>query len=171
MAHDVNLVKVKNQNILSHLSQSDKEDLGPLTQIQVDRHEKHVVTVFGNGYLLIFRLTKEDAAEDLVYVTTPLRRFGPFGSCQQIYVDDFCTYMAILGENSRSIIYYLIDWQHECKLVSRPVSQTLASALLLKRTKTMLEAQRAKDHAKKEEEELAENTRKEKQRSSVCILF
>lgn len=33
MAHDVNLVKVKNQNILSHLSQSDKEDLGPLTQI------------------------------------------------------------------------------------------------------------------------------------------
>lgn len=79
--------------------------------------------------------------------------------------------MAILGENSRSIIYYLIDWQHECKLTARPVSSTLATSLLLKRTKTMLEASRAIEQTKKEEEELAESNRKENQKSSVCILF
>ena len=42
----------------------------------------------------------------------PVHRFGPFGSKQQIYIDDYATYMAILSENLKQIIFYTFDWEY-----------------------------------------------------------
>ena len=42
----------------------------------------------------------------------PINRFGPFGQSQLIIIDENSTYMAILGENSKQIVYYIFNWEY-----------------------------------------------------------
>ena len=57
----------------------------------------------------------------------PIDRFGPFGKSQLILIDDNATYMAILGENSKQIVYYIFNWEYQCN-VQMKLATTSANA-------------------------------------------
>ena len=118
---DEDLIKVETVNITEHLDETYKKKLGCLRNIQIDRNERYLVTIWEHNYILIFQVNHN---HDLVtgftsYDCDPYKEFGPFGSSQHIFVDDFCTYMAILGENRKFITYYTFDWEHKCKLLPK----------------------------------------------------
>ena len=70
--------------------------------MKFDRFQKYIVTAFENGYVLAYKMIvapgkSANGAECKAF--EPVHRFGPFGSKQQIYIDDYATYLAVLGEN------------------------------------------------------------------------
>jgi hypothetical protein len=40
-----------------------------------------------------------------------MKEFGPFKS-QQIIVDEYCSYLAVLGDNNDRIFYHLFQWDY-----------------------------------------------------------
>jgi hypothetical protein len=59
-----------------------------------------------------------------VYDLTEMKRikeFGPFKS-QQIIVDEYCTYLAVLGDNQERIFFYLFQWDYYLAKLDRPAN-------------------------------------------------
>ena len=94
--------------------------------MEIDRHEDYIAVCLEKNCIIIFKLVKTAVTSELaptakttVYECQPCKLFGPFGSGQRMRVDDYCTYMAVLGENERCINYFIFDWEYKCKVVQR----------------------------------------------------
>ena len=70
---------------------------------------------FDSGYVVAYKMvasTSKSARGAECKAFEPVHRFGPFGSKQQIHIDGYATYMAVLGENLKEIIFYTFDWEY-----------------------------------------------------------
>ena len=84
-------------------------------EVNIDRFQKYIVATFENGYVSAYKMVVSPHKSRRIAECKAfehVHRFGPFGSKQQIYIDGYATYMAVLGENLKQIIYYTFDWEY-----------------------------------------------------------
>lgn len=54
-----------------------------------------------------------------------MREFGPFAT-KQIFVDEYCTYMAVLDDNQKRISYYAFHWDYYKQTIMKPSEMNTA---------------------------------------------
>jgi len=101
-------------NVFEFRNQEEKDERGRVEQIKIDYGEQHMVLVFANMYVDVYDLKKRSSPK-LIY------NIGPLDGTQ-IYVDEFCTYMSILGESRKRIDYYLFQWEYQCEKMKKPAN-------------------------------------------------
>lgn len=72
-----------------------------------------MVLVFQNMYVDVYSLETHER----------IKEFGPFKS-QQIIVDEFCTFLVVLGDNQQRIFYHVFQWDYYLAKLVRPTNMT-----------------------------------------------
>ena len=85
-------------------------------------------------------------------------------------VDDYCTYMAILGENERAINYYVFDWEYKCKVLPKR-NKGLFEEQSKKMKRNFLKSLEESKRKLEEERLRLEEEQRLKAKSKVCTLF
>ena len=75
--------------------------------IKIDREENHMFIILSN-IVQVYYIKNEKP--ELVHV------FGPFET-SYIFIDDYCTYLTVLCEDEKQILFFLFDWVYKCDKV------------------------------------------------------
>ena len=78
--------------------------LGQIQAIKLDRDENHMFIIM-TKIVQVYNL--KSSKPKLVHV------FGPFET-SHIFIDDYCTYLSVLCEDKKQMLFYLLDWVYKC---------------------------------------------------------
>jgi len=48
-----------------------------------------------------------------------MKEFGPFAT-KQIFIDEYCTYLAVLDDNQKRISYFAFNWDYYKQTIMKP---------------------------------------------------
>ena len=95
--------------------------LGQIRVIKIDREENHMFIILSN-IVQVYYIKNEKP--ELVHV------FGPFET-SHIFIDDYCTYLTVLCEDKKQILFFLFDWVYKCEKVEASFHKQKTSRLNL----------------------------------------